>query len=74
MDEKHGIKISVRDRVLRVWENTMELVRSFELYSQEILREDKNTARLFERYANEEGIHAAELLKILHAYEEKNKQ
>jgi hypothetical protein len=35
--EKHGdIKITSYDRLLRAWENSMELTRDFEVYSKEV--------------------------------------
>jgi len=70
MNDKHGIKITTRDRLLRAWENSMELVRDFESYSKEI-EDDEKVAKIFAKYAEDEGIHASKFLEILHKYGEK---
>lgn len=70
MNDKHGIKITTRDRLLRAWENSTELVRDFECYSQEI-KDDEKVAKIFAEYAEDEGIHASKFLEILNDYEEK---
>lgn len=67
MDEKHGITITARDRIMRAWENSMQLVRDYELYSKEI--ENKQTADLFALFAEDEGLHASRLAEILRDYE-----
>ena len=36
MADKHKIKVTTQDRLLRAWEDSMELVRDFELNSHEI--------------------------------------
>ncbi len=64
MEERNGLTITTRDRVLRAWQNSTELVRDFENYSQEI-GDNREVAELFARYAEDEGHHAAKLLKIL---------
>lgn len=69
MNDKHGIKIITRDRLLRAWENSMELVRDFESYSKEI-EDDEKVAKIFAEYAEDEGIHASKFLEILHEYGE----
>lgn len=68
MDSKNGIKITTRDRLLRAWENSIELVKDFEMYSDEI-KDDENAAELFARFAEDEGLHASKLLEALHKYE-----
>ena len=68
MENKYETKITTQDRLLRAWENSMELVRDFEKYSQEI-KDDKEVARLFAEYAEEEGVHAAKFRETLYKYQ-----
>ena len=63
------IVITTRDRVLRAWQNSTELVRDFENYAKET-SDDKTAAEMFQKYAVDEGRHAAELLKLLHDYQD----
>ena len=58
------IKITTRDRLLRAWENSMELVRDFETYSKEI-EEDQVAAKVFARFAEDEAAHASQLREML---------
>ncbi|MDO5561021.1 MAG: rubrerythrin [Oscillospiraceae bacterium] len=64
MSEKKELVITTRDRVLRAWQNSTELVRDFEVYSKEI--DEKEIARMFDKFAEDEGHHAAKLLELLH--------
>ncbi|MDD4124356.1 MAG: ferritin family protein [Eubacteriales bacterium] len=64
MEERNGLTITTRDRLLRAWQNTTELVRDFETYSKET-DDNEETAALFARYAEDEGYHAAKLLELL---------
>lgn len=66
--DRHRIEITVRDRLLRAWENSMELARDFEGYSDEFSFEE-DYARVFSKYAVDEARHAAELKELLHAYQ-----
>lgn len=68
MEQKSGITITVRDRLLRVWEDAMAQVKAFELWSSEI--EDEEVAAVFAEYAEDEGLHAARLLEMLKEREE----
>lgn len=70
MQTKHEIKITTRDKLLRAWQNSMELVRDFETYSKDI-DDDEKVAKLFGKYAEDEGFHAAKLREILHEYNNK---
>ena len=63
MEQKSGITITVRDRLLRAWEDAMAQVKAFELWSSEI--EDEEVAAVFAEYAEDEGLHAARLLEML---------
>ena len=53
----NAIKINTRDRLLRAWENSMEMVLDFQDYYQEIKDNDK-VAKVFEEFANDEAMHA----------------
>ena len=68
MEQKSGITITVRDRLLRAWEVAMAQVKAFELWSSEI--EDEEVAAVFAEYAEDEGLHAARLLEMLKEREE----
>ena len=68
MEQKSGITITVRDRLLRAWEDAMAQVTAFELWSSEI--EDEEVAAVFAEYAEDEGLHAARLLEMLKEREE----
>ena len=63
MQVHEPIHISTRDRVLRAWQNTMELVRDYQLYAKEI--KDQEISELFSRCAETECRHAAEFHDIL---------
>ena len=65
------VQITTRDRVMRAWQNSMELTRDFEMYSKEI-HDDHETARLFAEFAEEECVHAARFREILHKYQNEN--
>ena len=69
MSNDKKIVITTRDRVLRAWQNSTELVRDFENYAKET-SDDKTAAEMFQKYAVDEGRHAAELLKLLHNYQD----
>ena len=68
MEQKSGITITVRDRLLRAWEDAMAQVKAFELWSSEI--EDEEVAAVFAEYAEDEGLHAARLPEMLKEREE----
>lgn len=68
MEQKSGITITVRDRLLRAWEDAMAQVKAFELWSSEI--EDEEVVAVFAEYAEDEGLHAARLLEMLKEREE----
>lgn len=59
MQAHEPIHISDRDRVLRAWQNTMELIRDYQLYAREI--EDPALSELFSRLAENECRHGAQL-------------
>ncbi len=68
MDKKHGINISIRDRIFLMWQASMALVQAYEMYVDET--DDKEIVGLFADFAEEEGTHASKLLEILRRYEE----
>lgn len=51
------IIITDRDRLLRAWQDCMELIRDFQLYAREV--EDKELSRLFAQGAEEIGYRSA---------------
>lgn len=63
MQHHEPIHISTRDRVLRAWQNTMELIRDYQLYAAEI--QDPAVSQLFSRLAEEECHHGAQLHDVL---------
>ncbi len=69
MDSKNGFTITNRDRVLRAWQNSTELVRDYQAYAHEIEEDDKELAKLFFEFADDEAVHAAKLLDLLRGYE-----
>lgn len=68
MSDKNNLHITVRDRVLRAWENSTELVRDYQNYANDSENHPK-IAHMFNEYAKDEAVHAAELLKLLHEME-----
>ena len=68
--QKHRVNITRRDRLMRAWQNSMELVRDFGAYAEEEGR-DSEIGRLFSEYAEDEGVHAARFLSLLHEDEKK---
>ncbi len=67
MDER-PIRFTSRDRLLRAWQNSMELVRDFQLYAGEE-QHTNDTRALFRELAEEECMHAARLREQLHRYD-----
>ena len=62
-DKDNEIRITTHDRLMRTWENSMELTRDFESFSKEI--DDKRIQKIFSDFAVDEGIHASKLREIL---------
>ncbi len=69
MDHKHNLRIMPRDRLMHAWEISMGLVRDFERYQRES-QEDKEAAALFAKMAEDECVHASNLLSLLQKREE----
>lgn len=74
MDKRIGstnlpeIEYTTYDRLLRAWENSMELVRDFEMYSKRI--EDEAIQEVFKEFAEDEGKHASKLRELLLEHKE----
>ncbi len=63
---ENEIRITAYDRLLRAWENSMELARDYEMYSKRV--EDENVKQIFEEFAEDEGFHASRLRDMLLDY------
>lgn len=69
MDKRTGsgslpeIEYTTYDRLLRAWENSMELVREFEMGSKRL--EDEGIKQVFKKFAEDEGMHASKLRELL---------
>lgn len=61
--DANDINITAYDRLLRAWENSMELTRDFESYSKQV--EDQEIKKLFRKFAEEEGMHASKLRELI---------
>ena len=60
------VEITTYDRLLRAWENSMELVRDYEMYSKRI--DEEEVRQVFKKFAEDEGMHATQLREILLDY------
>lgn len=68
MGNQHEIVITTRDKLMRSWENSKELVRDYQSYAHEI-RDNHAIAELFASFAEDEALHAARLQELLHEYQ-----
>ena len=68
MPDRNGINLTTRDRVLRAWENSTELVRDFQTYANDTEHNEK-LSQMFNEFAKEEAVHASRLLSLLHEME-----
>lgn len=57
------IILTTYDRLLRSWENSMEMVRDFEMHAKRI--EDERIKDVFKKFSEEEGIHASKFRDLL---------
>ena len=62
--------MSARDCLQRAWNNTMELVRDFEMYSKRI--DDGELAETFKKMAEEQGVMAHDLRELYNRYDSQN--
>jgi len=65
----HQIVRTTYDKIMRAWENSMELTRDFEVYAKEI-GDNGDAAQMFREFAEDEGHHAARLRGMLHQYQD----
>jgi rubrerythrin len=65
---EHEIELTTYDRLLRAWENSMEMVRDFEMHSKRI--EDAKVKDVFKQFAEDEGRHATTLRGLLLEYKQ----
>lgn len=72
MQQKHKIEITTRDRVMRAWENSMDLARNYELCAKDI-QDNSEAAQAFFAFAEEEALHAARFKEILNHYNAQNR-
>ena len=63
--------MNTRDCLQRAWNNTMELVRDFEMYSKRI--DDGEVATTFKKLAEEQGMMAYDLKELYNQYDNQNK-
>lgn len=63
MEEQNDVKITSYDRLMRAWENSMELTRDFEVYAKRV--DDDELKRVFKKFAEEEGFHASKFRELL---------
>ena len=69
MTNRNEVEFTTYDRLLRAWENSMEMVRDFEMYSKRI--EDQKVKDVFKQFAEDEGMHATKLRELLLEYRDK---
>ena len=72
MDNKNGFVINDRDRILRAWQNSTELVRDYQNYANEMQKSNRELAVLFAENAEDEAIHASRLLELLQGFESRS--
>ncbi|QNU66562.1 rubrerythrin [Ruminiclostridium herbifermentans] len=66
---ENEIEITTYDRLLRAWENSMELVRDYEMYSKRV--EDEKVKNVFKEFAEDEGMHASKLRNMILDYKKR---
>lgn len=67
MKPEERIDMTSRDRLMRSWHNSMELVRDYQAYAEEI-KGDKQLSLVFREFADDEAMHAAKFRELLHQY------
>ncbi|MBQ2774459.1 MAG: rubrerythrin [Clostridia bacterium] len=65
---EHELVITTRDKVMRAWQNSTELVRDFQSYAHDI-QDDDDAVQVFLDFAAEEAEHASRFLAMLHQYQ-----
>lgn len=69
LTNRNEVEYTTYDRLLRAWENSMEMVRDYEMYSKRI--EDEKVKSVFKQFAEEEGMHATTLRELLLEFRDK---
>lgn len=65
----NAVKINTRDRLLRSWENSMELVLDYQAYKQEI-KDNPTVCNVFDQFAEDEAMHARRFRQLLQDYQD----
>lgn len=73
MENLDGFVMTARDRVLRAWQNSTELVRDYQQYSHELEQKESKLSRMFAEFAENEAERAARLLVLLRGYDGERK-
>ena len=68
MNPEDKIEFTHRDRVMRAWQNSMEMVRDYQLYAKE-MDDHPQVAKTFHEFAETEAQHAACLRDILRSFQ-----
>ena len=64
MNNHNSVHITSRDRLMRAWQNSMELVRDYQFYADETANHPEITA-VFREFAEDEAVHAARFRELL---------
>lgn len=67
--ENYDVEYTTYDRLLRAWENSMELVRDFEMYSKRV--DDQEVQQVFKEFAERQGMQASKLRELVIKYKDK---
>ena len=73
MENLDGFVITSRDRILRAWQNSTELVRDYQQYSHEFEQKERKLSKMFAEFAENEAERAARLLVLLRGYDEERR-
>ncbi len=65
---ENEVRITTYDKLMRAWQNSMEMAREFRVHSQE-MEEDQKAKQMFTAFAEEEGMHASQLRDLLLEYQ-----
>ena len=67
----NAVKINTRDRLLRAWENSMELVLDYQTYKllagsrKQEIKDNDDVCRVFDQFAEDEAMHARRFRQLL---------
>jgi hypothetical protein len=70
---ENEVRVTTYDKLMRAWQNSMEMAREFRVHSQEMKesREDGKAGQIFAEFAETEGLHAARLRDLLLEHQNK---